>query len=257
MHTPTEWSIAELARYAGVTSRTLRHYHQVGLLRPCRTSVSGLRFYDEHAVVRLQQILLLRRLGMPLAQIRQVLDDDTDQVSALRAHVEALHAERDAIDRKLRAVEQTIAALMEGVPVNAKEALDGFNEQYKDEVIERWGREAYDNSDRWWNAKSADEQQAWADHAAQLSADWTAAWERGEDPAGAAGQDLARRHVEWLGSVPGLAEGDNPDTPNVIRGLGDMYVADPRFAVNYGGQDGAAFVRDALHIYVEANLESK
>ena len=55
-----EWPTGELARRAGISTRTLRHYDQIGLLTPTRTSGSGLRFYDAWAVARLQRILLLR-----------------------------------------------------------------------------------------------------------------------------------------------------------------------------------------------------
>lgn len=59
-----EWSIEELAKAAGTTSRTLRHYGQTGLLTPSRTGANGMRYYDAGALVRLQRILLLRELGL-------------------------------------------------------------------------------------------------------------------------------------------------------------------------------------------------
>ena len=68
-----EWSIQELSREAGVTSRTLRHYDDVGLLPPSRTGRNGMRFYDSDALVRLQRILLLRDLGLGLPAIRDAL----------------------------------------------------------------------------------------------------------------------------------------------------------------------------------------
>ncbi|GAA3200026.1 hypothetical protein GCM10020255_104150 [Rhodococcus baikonurensis] len=62
----SEWSIQELAKSAGTTSRTLRHYGDLGLLEPSRIGANGYRFYDEDALVRLQRILLLRELGLGL-----------------------------------------------------------------------------------------------------------------------------------------------------------------------------------------------
>ncbi|MGI5055026.1 MerR family transcriptional regulator, partial [Streptomyces sp. JAC18] len=53
-----EWSIQEIARRAGTTGRTLRHYGDVGLLEPSRKGANGYRYYDQEALVRLQRILL-------------------------------------------------------------------------------------------------------------------------------------------------------------------------------------------------------
>jgi DNA-binding transcriptional MerR regulator len=59
-----DWSIQEIARLSGTTSRTLRHYGDIGLLPPSRVGSNGYRYYDEQALARLQRILLLRELGL-------------------------------------------------------------------------------------------------------------------------------------------------------------------------------------------------
>ncbi|HJB63588.1 MAG TPA: TipAS antibiotic-recognition domain-containing protein, partial [Candidatus Microbacterium pullistercoris] len=59
------------------------------------------------------------------------------------------------------------------------------------------------------------------------------------------------RHVAWLRGMPGTPAEDPAEVVGYVRGLGDMYVADPRFGKNYGGPEGAAFVRDALHAWAE------
>ena len=61
-----EWSIQDVVREAGVTSRALRHYDAIGLLRPSRVDAGGTRHYDLDALTRLQRILLLRELGLGL-----------------------------------------------------------------------------------------------------------------------------------------------------------------------------------------------
>src|SRR5665647_3291139 len=70
----TELSIREVARVTGTTSRTLRHYESIGVLPASRVGPGGLRYYDDEALVRLQRILVLRGLGMPLADVGQLLD---------------------------------------------------------------------------------------------------------------------------------------------------------------------------------------
>jgi DNA-binding transcriptional MerR regulator len=72
------WSIGALARLTGLTVRTLYHYDELGLLRPSERRRSGHRRYTERDLHRLYQILLLRRLGMPLAEINTVLADPED-----------------------------------------------------------------------------------------------------------------------------------------------------------------------------------
>ena len=69
-----EWSIQQIAKLAGTTSRTLRHYDDIGLLSPSSVGHNGYRHYDQAALVRLQRILLLRELGLGLPQIAEVLD---------------------------------------------------------------------------------------------------------------------------------------------------------------------------------------
>jgi DNA-binding transcriptional MerR regulator len=82
------WSIAELAKLSRVSSRTLRHYDQVGLLPPAYTGHNGYRHYTQPELLRLQRILLLRELGLGLETIGQVLDGQADQLGALNVHPE-------------------------------------------------------------------------------------------------------------------------------------------------------------------------
>ena len=80
-----DWSIQETARLTGTTSRTLRHYDAIGLLSPSSRAAGGSRHYDEDALVRLQRILLLRELGLPLGRIAEVLETtaETDYLDSI------------------------------------------------------------------------------------------------------------------------------------------------------------------------------
>ena len=60
--------------------------------------------------------------------------------------------------------------------------------------------------------------------------------------------------MEWLGSTPGIPRTGDAPAKEYVLGLAEMYVADPRFAANYGGATGAAFVRDALAAYAANRL---
>lgn len=294
-----DWSIQEIARLAGTTSRTLRHYDDIGLLPPSRIAANGYRHYDAAALVRLQRILLLRELGLGLPQIGEVLGPSTGsgtqgggsgtqgggsgargggsgtsgeglgnqaaaEASALETHLALLREEQTRLARQIASVESTITALRGGENLMAENMFDGFDHtQYKQEVEDRWGKKAYADGDRWWRGMSDAERAEWQQRVSDLGRDWIAAAESGIDPASAEAQELARRHVAWLTGIPGTPaaarrQGPDAGAKAYVIGLGEMYVADPRFGANYatsaGGTHGAEFVRDALRIYAEASL---
>lgn len=247
-----EMSIQQVARRTGTTSRTLRHYDQIGLLRPSRTGANGYRRYGSAELVRLQRILLLRELGLGLTQIAEVLGHEADESRALRTHLTWLNTERDRIDRQIAAVEQTVARIERGEDPMDENMFDGFDHtQYKEEVTERWGADAYRQGDAWWRGLSDDERADFQRTTRELSADWVRAAEAGADPASGEAQELVERHVAWLRGIPGTPAQDPAQIVAYVRGLGDMYVADPRFGKNYGGEEGATFVRDALHAWAD------
>lgn len=252
----TDWSIQDIARLSGATSRTLRHYDDIGLLPPTRIGSNGYRYYDEHALARLQRILLLRELGLGLPAIAEVLHGQTSNTDALLTHLHWLRQEQQRLDRQIGAIETTITKLRGGEQLMAEEMFDGFDHtQYKDEVEQRWGKDAYAKSDAWWRSQSADQKADWKAIVQKLGEDWIAAATAGIDPAGDEAQALAQRQFDWLRGIPGTPGGGAAGpTKEYFTGLGDMYVADPRFGANYGGQAGAEFVRDAMRIYADRNL---
>ena len=249
-------SIQEIAKLTGTTSRTLRHYEAVGLLAPSRVASNGYRRYDAEALVRLQRILLLRELGLGLPQIGELLARRVDAEDALTDHLAWLRAEQDRLARQIASVAATITTLKKGEEPMAEQMFDGFDHtRYKDEVIERWGEQAYADSDRWWQGMDAGAKGDWTAQTAALNAAWTDAAARGIAPDSPEAQALAARHVAWLRAIPGTpAAKPGGDIAGYVRGLGELYVADARFAANYGGESGARFVRDALAVCADAEL---
>jgi MerR family transcriptional regulator, thiopeptide resistance regulator len=257
-----DWSIHEITRLAGTTSRTLRHYDEIDLLKPSRVASNGYRYYDAAALTRLQRILLLRDLGLGLPAIAEVLRGATDDAAALRTHLEWLKHEQHRLERQISSVETTINSLTGGERLMAEDMFDGFDHtQYKQEVEQRWGAKAYAAGDAWWRSMSDAEKADWKARQAALASDWADAATRGVDPTSGEAQHLAQRHVDWLAAIPGTpgpertgpertGSGPAGPPPEYLLGLGDMYVADERFAASYGGVSGATFVRDALIEYV-------
>ncbi len=243
-----EWPINEVARLAGTTSRTLRHYGDVGLLEPSRTGPGGYRYYDEAALLRLQRILLLRDLGLGLPVIAEVLAGQHDVTAALETHLALLQEEKDRLERQIVSVTRTIERRKDGEQLVAEEMFDGFDHtRYKEEVEQRWGREAYARSDRWYRSLSAEQQRSFAQRHVDLAAEYARARSAGLAAGSAEVQEVVRRHHEWLAVVATV-------TREYFLGLGELYVADRRFAVNYGGEDGARYVRDAMRVYAARHL---
>jgi DNA-binding transcriptional MerR regulator len=250
-----EWSIQEIAKLAGTTSRTLRHYDDVGLLPPSRTGGNGYRYYDAAALTRLQRILLLRDLGLGIPAIGGILSGQNDDARALAAHLGWLFAEKERLDRQIASVELTIRKLRGGKQLMAEQMFEGFDHTvYQAEVEDRWGSDTYATGDAWWRSMSDAER---AEHSAQhsaIAADYAAARAAGESPAGPRVQAVVMRHVDWLNLSSSATGG--AITAERLRGYGEMYVGDPRFAANYGGLDGAEYVREAFGQYA-ANLSAR
>ncbi|MFF0631509.1 MerR family transcriptional regulator [Nocardia sp. NPDC004151] len=249
----TEWSIQQLAAVARTTSRTLRHYGELGLLPPSRIGSNGYRYYDQESLVRLQRILLLRELGLGLPAIAEVLAGQKDTAAALRTHLELLKNEQDRIARQITSVQTTLRKTEAGEQLMADEVFDGFDHaQYKDEVIERWGKNAWDSGNQWWNSKSEAEKKAHLQTHLDIAADYGRAHAAGLAVDSDEVQAIVRRHYDWLATTPT----NGPVTAQYFNGLGDMYVADPRFAKNYDkhGDGTAVYVRDAMRVYSAARL---
>lgn len=141
------WPTAEVCRISGVTSRTLRHYHRIGLLVPTSTGPGGVRHYGPAELFRLQRVLIMRQLGMGLADIARVLDEKLGEADALRGHLEGLRAERDRLDGLAITVRRTLNALegdnvseYENHPEKLFEGLDmaAYSEQARTRWPEQW-----------------------------------------------------------------------------------------------------------------------
>jgi MerR family transcriptional regulator, thiopeptide resistance regulator len=245
-----EWSIQDIARSAGTTSRTLRHYGQLGLLEPSRRAGNGYRYYDENSLLRLQRILLLRELGLGLPAIAEILHGQQDTATALRTLLDLLEAERQRIGRQIESVKTTLRKTEEGEQLMPEEAFDGFDHtQYQEEVTRRWGQEAYESGDRWWRSLSTEDKVAFQRQQQEIAADFGRAQRAGKSPDSADVQAITRRHVEWLSIT-------TTPTKEYLIGLGEMYVSDPRFMANYDqhGAGTAVLVRDAMKVYADQNL---
>jgi len=114
----TSYKVQAFAELAGVTVRALHHYDRLALLRPARTR-AGYRMYGTRDLERLEQIVALKCLGVPLKQIKTVLDRDARALpDVLRAQRRALEARRCRLDRAIEAITEAERSLQPGQPAD-------------------------------------------------------------------------------------------------------------------------------------------
>lgn len=250
------WSIAEVARLSGLTSRTLRHYDEIGLLPPAFVAGNGYRHYGQDELLRLQQIRVLRELGVGLPEIARILDAQTDRVQALRAHHARLLAERDRLGRLAATVARTIGELERDhaggtmTTINRPENLfEGFDDtQYQDEARERWPAQ-YAKSRQYVDTLTEEDRE-------RMGRETTAAMIRMAEhmAAGTRVTDAAVQE-EIHAAYVGICRFWTPDA-RAFACLGQMYVDDERFTATYDAIAAglAVYYRDAMAAYAEGRL---
>ena len=248
-----DYTIHKLGQMAGISSRTLRHYDSIGLLRPAGVNASGYRVYSRREVDLLQQILFYRELGMGLKDIGDILHNPSfDCAQALNEHLRALTAERARLDALIANVRRTLENQTGGKNMPDKEKFEGFKRGLVDENEKKYGaeiRQKYgDKTVNESNAKVMGMSQAeYADteqFTKRLNDAIKAAFEAG-DPKGPLAMEACALHKEWLMRYWSAY------SKEAHRGLGQMYVDDERFAAYYDAiaPGSAVFLRDALNEY--------
>ncbi len=254
-----EYTINELAKTAGISTRTLRYYDGCGLLFPARVSSNGYRIYGQKEVDRLQQILFYRALGVGLDEIKRILSaPDFDGERALEKHLDALMAKRGEIELLIENVKKTLQSIKGEIRMTDREKFEGFKEsliaeneeKYGAEVREKYGDEAADRANR----KVRGMTQAQYAEAERLAGAYQEALKeavRQGDPAGELAQKACDLHRQWLCCYfDGYCS-------EYHMGLARMYVDDPRFTAYYDNiaPGCAAFLRDAIAVYCRPRHE--
>jgi MerR family transcriptional regulator, thiopeptide resistance regulator len=197
------YRIQEFSRLAGVTMRTLRHYDRIGLLRPTARSGAGYRLYSRQDLARLQQIIVLKFVGLPLTKIAAVLK----QPGALR---ETLDGQRQLLGEKRGRLTMAIDAL-----INMSMAMSAGEEPDWQGVATTATRAAAGDPEMWWRTYRLQEarrrvmerRRAWnatrEDY--ELMRDIKAAVARGDGPSSRPGRALVSR---WQDAMARFTGGD-------------------------------------------------
>jgi DNA-binding transcriptional MerR regulator len=250
-----ERTVSEVARLAGVSVRTLRHYDSIGLLPPGRIAPNGYRYYGPPELLRLQRILLLRELGVPLPAIARILDEQHDEVAALRDHREQLLHERRRLDDILGAVDRTIAGLSGDESVSDEEFFAGLSQarsRLRDDLAERFGSAAADGfekavrrTDGW----TREDYERMGDEGRRLLLRMAAARDRGVRPDSGEALELAQQHYEGVLELW-------PATPATYYALGDLMLenADQRSIIASVDEELPGWLAAAVQAYAVQRL---
>jgi DNA-binding transcriptional MerR regulator len=222
------YKASEFARLAGVTVRALHHYDRVGLLKPSGRSAAGYRLYGEREFARLQQVLTLKFIGLPLKEIRELLGrGELDLADVLRLQREVLEARRGQLDAALRAVSVAErAAARGGVPdweafrkivevITMEQDYEWVKRYYTEEQLADLARrgtpEVLERGQREWQ---------------KLIAEVEEAAREGVDPASERAQGLAAR---WAGLIEEFTGGD----PGILANLKRLYADQANWPDNF------------------------
>lgn len=246
-----EYSIQELSRLSGVTTRTLRWYDQIGLLKPSRVAESGYRYYGRAEVDRLQDILYYRALGVELARIKECLDDPSfDRLAALRNHLTALEAEQERLEQLIRSVKDTIGAEERNEIMNDEQKFEAFKQRavaynekvYGAETRAKYGDQEVDEANAAVMNLTQAQYREWTELGREIQERLEAAVREGVSPESQEGKEITALHRRWL-TITG-----NRYDPARHRGIAELYVMDERFTAYYDKRlpGCARFLRDAV-----------
>lgn len=251
-----QYTVKKLAQISGVSTRTLRFYDEIGLLKPAFYGENQYRYYEEEQLLLLQQILFFRELGFPLNDIQRIMNsDDFNKIESLKTHKSILQSSLDRTDKLIKTIDKTISHLRGTLIMRDIEMYDGFDpvkqqehEQYlldkgtltQKEIDESWNKVKHWNKQDWERFKKEGE---------ELNKDLVKALTNHLKPDSNEVQELIRRHHSWV---------KNLWTPNhdTYIGLGQMYLEHEDFRAFYTNYhpDLVVYLVEAMNIFAENTL---
>ena len=250
-----EYTVDRLGKMAGISTRTLRYYDEIELLKPLRINSSGYRIYGQDEVDLLQQILFYRELGMKLSEIKKNLNNpDFDSTEALNNHLSALIEKQKHLNVLIANVKKTISAMKGENTMSDKEKFEGFKQKliydneslYGAEIRDKYGDITVDNSNKKIKGMSKEQYEKAEKLRLKYESVLKSAFLAGE-PESETAQKTCELHKQWLCCFY------DKYNKEYHRELAQMYVDDPRFKEYYDkiAVGCAEFLRNAILIYCE------
>ncbi|QUI22597.1 MerR family transcriptional regulator [Vallitalea pronyensis] len=249
------YKVKEVADMVGITIRMLHHYDKIGLLKPQSVNAAGYRLYSDSDLERLQQVLFFKELDFSLNQIKELLDDPGfDRHKALKSHRQLLLEKKKRLESIIKTVDRTIQAVQGGTTMKTKEMFDGFDmrdieahkEKYAKEVEEKYGHsDAYKECAKKTASYKSEQWKEIKEKNTAIFDKIVSLMDKG--PADAEVQEAVGAYRQYITDYFYTC------TPEIFRGLGDMYITDQRFTKNLNkhGEGFAAFMKEAMGIYCD------
>jgi len=241
------FTVKQLSKMAGITPRTLHYYDEVNLLKPTTIGGNGYRYYDQNALLRLQQILLYREMDMPLEQIKAIMErEDFHVVDALVKHRIELKKQIERLQRLEATVDNTILHLKGKKEMSEPQFFTGFTdkqqEEYENEAMLKFDPEIVKDSNARWKRYSTEEKQRIGNEGNAIYADFVKAIPQG--PSSPEAQDCVERwrsHMNYFWT---------PDLQQLLE-IANGYVSDPRFKTNFDKihPNLGMFIQEAVTVY--------
>ncbi len=250
-----EYTINKIAKMSGVSTRTLRYYDDLGLLKPTRITSSNYRIYGEKEIDKLQLILFYRELEVPLLKIKDIINDKGfDEVDALEEHRVNLELKLEKYKKLINTLDETIKTRKEHINMKDNDKFEGFKdklisdneEKYGDEVREKYGEDSLDYSNKKVKNMSKEEYDRIVTLTNEVNSTIKAAFETG-DPTSELAMKACELHKKWL--MVYWKEYSKEAHLGVVK----MYVEDDRFKEYYNKNaciGAAEFLYEAIKVYL-------
>lgn len=240
--------ISEFARMTNVSVRTLHYYDEIGLLKPSFVDErNSYRFYDEHCLERMQEILFYRELDFSLKEISMILSSPNyDKLTALKKQKHLLTLKKERLEQLIMALDAVMKGEELSMNVFDNSEFEKQREEYAKEAKERWGdTDAYKESvkktsdyttKKWNEVNSAME---------GIVAEFAKCRKNGSAPDSTEAQIIVKKWQDFI------TKNYYTCTNEILAGLGEMYVADERFKSNIDrhSKGTAQFICDAIKAY--------
>ncbi|ANN97189.1 TPA: MerR family transcriptional regulator [Legionella pneumophila] len=250
------YTINQLARLSGVSTRTLRFYDEIALLKPAYYGGNQYRYYKEEQLLMLQQILFFRELGFPLNDIQQIMSsDDFDKIESLKRHKSALESSLERTATLIKTIDKTISHLRGKIIMRDAEMYDGFDpikqqehEKYmletgvisQKQIDDSWTRVSHWKKSNWEQFKNAGE---------KLNLELANALAKGVRTDSDEVQALIQEHYDWVNNFW-------TPTKETYLGLGKMYLDHPDFRLFYNKYHPGLvdYLVAAMRVFAERKL---
>lgn len=245
------YTVKQLSEVAGVSVRTLHYYDEIGLLTPTTVGTNGYRYYDDAALMRLQQILFYREVGLELMQIKEIINSpDFDVLAALRSHRNVLEEKMKRMQKLVSTVDTTIMHLAGELKMSKKRLFEAFSDEkqqeYEREARLQWDPGLVNDSIKRWNNYTTAQREAIGEEGDQVYRNLVDMLVAGKS---ADSDEVQTILVRWHQHIRYFYE----PTLEILRGLGGGYNSHPDFIANFQKlhPDLPAYLEQAINQYVD------